>query len=79
MNANASRLDWLGPPVKNVALFLGGPKICNEIHSDWRDPPPFSPKKLPKKNATQFFGSEMTPPHSEVFRKFIEFGPGSHP
>ena len=24
-----------------VALFLGGPKICNEIHSDWRAPPPF--------------------------------------
>ena len=35
---------------------------------------------LPKKRNI-IFGSEMTPPlpHSEVFRKFIEFGPGSHP
>ena len=27
-----------------VALFLGGPKICNEVHSFWRDPPLFPPK-----------------------------------
>ena len=28
-----------------------------------------------KKNATKFFGSEMTPPPlSEIFRKFIAFG-----
>ena len=28
----------------NVTLFSGGPKICNEIHSDWCDPPPLFPK-----------------------------------
>ena len=35
-----------------VALFSGGPKICNEIHSDWRDPPPFSENSsfLPPQN-----------------------------
>ena len=44
-----------------VALFSGGPKICNEIHSDWRDPPPFfrkfivfTPPKLPKKPQRNF-------------------------
>ena len=31
------------------------------------------------KNATKFFGSEMTPPPSEVFRKFTEFGPTDRP
>ena len=29
-----------------VALFSGGPKNGNEIHSDWRDPPPFSENSL---------------------------------
>ena len=45
-----------------VALFLGGPKICNEIHSDWRDPPPFSPKKLPKKPQRNFLDRKYPPP-----------------
>ena len=27
-----------------------------------------------KKIATKFFGSERTPPPSEIFRKFIHFG-----
>ena len=59
-----------------VALFLGGPKICNEIHSELRDPPPFfrkiqrfySPKNT-EKTATKFFGSEMTPPPFGSFPK----------
>ena len=45
----------------NVALFSGGPKICNEIHSDWRDPPPFFRKfivftapKFPEKPQRNF-------------------------
>ena len=41
---------------------------------------PLFPQKITEKTATKFFGSEMTPhPHSEVFRKFIEFGTDSHP
>ena len=58
-----------------VALFLGGPKICNEIHLDWRDLPPFSKNssfylpKITEKTATKFFGSEMTP---LPLRKFSE-------
>ena len=53
--------------------------------SDWSDPPQISqkfivfPLKITKKNATKFFGLKMTPLHSEVFRKLIEFGPVSHP
>ena len=45
-----------------VALFSGGPKICYEIHSDWRDPPffrkfiVFTPPKLPK-NRNKIFWS----------------------
>ena len=44
-----------------VALFSRGPKICNEIHSDWRDPPPFFRKfivftapKFPEKPQRNF-------------------------
>ena len=32
-----------------------------------------------RKNATKFFGSEITLPPSQVFRKFIEFGTDSLP
>ena len=44
--------------------FSGGPKIYNEIHSDWRDLPlipkihRFYPPKITEKTATKFFGSE---------------------
>ena len=31
------------------------------------------------KSATEFFGSEMTPPPFGSFQKFIEFGPGNAP
>ena len=54
---------------KLCCAFSGGPKICNEIHSDWCDPPPFfrkfivfTPPKLPK-----------------VFRKFIQIRPSGCP
>ena len=62
-------------------------KHPNEIHSDWRDPPlPFSenslflPPKNFRKNRNEIFriGNDP-PPHSEVFRKFIEFGTDSLP
>ena len=48
------------------------------------DPRPFSrkfiifpPQNYREKNATTFFGSEMTP--SEVFREFIQNGPRNRP
>ena len=34
---------------------------------------------LPKKRNIIFRIGNDPPPHSEVFRKFIDFGPGSHP
>ena len=69
-----------------LTFFSGGPKICNEIHLDWRDPPPFSenslflPPQNFRKNRNEIFriGNDP-PPHSEVFRKFIEFGTDSLP
>ena len=59
-----------------VALFLGGPKICNEIHLDWRDLPPFSENSsfLPpqnfrkKRNEIFWIGNDPSPP----LRKFSE-------
>ena len=51
-----------------VALFSGGPKICNEIHLDWRDPPfsrkfiVFTPPKLPKKPQQNFLDRKWPPP-----------------
>ena len=70
----------------NVALFSGGPKICNEIHLDWRDPPPFSenslflPPQNFRKNPNEIFRIGNDPPSpSEVFRKFIKSVRGSHP
>ena len=46
----------------NVALFSGRPKICNEIHPDWRDPSPLFPKihcfyrpKIFEKNRNEIF------------------------
>ena len=59
----------------NVALFSGGPKICNEIHSDWRDPPPFSenslflPPQNFRKNRNEIFRIGNDPP---PLRKFSE-------
>ena len=43
-------------------------------------PPPF-PQKNYRKNRNENFwiGNDPPPPHSEVFRKFIEFGPGRSP
>ena len=48
------------------------PPLFPKIHCFYRP-------KISGKTATKFFGSEMTPPHSEVFRKFIDFGRGSLP
>ena len=49
------------------------PPLFPKIHCFYRP-------KISGKTATKFFGSEMTPPpHSEVFRKFIEFGRGNCP
>ena len=68
-----------------LRFFSGGPKICNEIHSDLRDPPPFSenssflsPQNY-RKNRNFLDRKWTSPPPLELFRKFIEFDPGSHP
>merc|ERR1712030_179712 len=60
----------------NVVLFSGGPKICNEIHSDWRDPPPlfsenslFLPAQNFRKNRNEIFRIGNDPP---PIRKFSE-------
>ena len=47
---------------ETLLRFSGGPKICNEIHLDWRDPPPpfskihrFYPPQNYRKNRNKIF------------------------
>ena len=64
-----------------IVLFSGGPKFCNEIHSDWRDPPSFfrefivfPPQNYRKnRNETFWIGNDPpSPPPPEVFQKITE-------
>ena len=68
---SANFSDWSDPP-PFLKIHCFYPPLFPKIHR-------FFPSKLPKKSATKFFGSEMTPPPSEVFRKFIQNGPRNCP
>ena len=64
----SSKKNWLAYPIF-------GKKCCAFV----REIGARSAFPLPKKRNIIFRIGNDPPPHSEVFRKFIEFGPGSHP
>ena len=79
---------WPPHPIfgKLCCAFFGRPENLQRNSFGLAWPPPLFPKihrfyppKITEKTATKFFGSEMTPPPSEVFRKFIQNGPCDRP